>query len=62
MQICFGAWSAFVPLYMFGIIIFDADGADYVGLFSAIVPLMGALSSMPVAWVSRRLGTKVRVA
>ena len=57
-QIAFGFASSFVPYYVFGTVITDSPslGEGYVGILSALVVFIGAIMSMPFAWLGKTLG------
>jgi hypothetical protein len=59
-QIAFGFASSFVPYYVFGTVISDSPhlGEKYVGILSALVVFIGAIMSLPFAWMGKLIGKR----
>lgn len=54
----FGFCSAYVTSYLNGIIVKDKYGGSAVGLFASITPAISGMAALPIAALSRRMGTK----
>eukprot|EP01062_Namystynia_karyoxenos_P053364 TRINITY_DN4319_c0_g1_i1.p1 TRINITY_DN4319_c0_g1~~TRINITY_DN4319_c0_g1_i1.p1 ORF type:complete len:556 (+),score=155.17 TRINITY_DN4319_c0_g1_i1:69-1670(+) len=57
-NLTFGASVAFTNSYVTGTVVKDSVGTDKVGFLDAIIPLVAALLSIPLARASSALGTK----
>ncbi len=62
-QLAFGFTSSFVPYYVFGTVIADSPnlGETYIGLLSAIIVFIGAITSIPASYLSNLYGKLVVV-
>ena len=54
----FGFSSAFVNTFITGVVIPRSLGADKVGYLVSIIPLTAALTAMPIAAMTERIGSK----
>ena len=57
-QMAFGLASSFVPYYIFGTVVASSPvmGLSAVGVLSAMVVFVGALSAVPIAFCANKLG------
>lgn len=57
-QMAFGLASSFVPYYLFGTVVAGSHsmGLGAVGILSAMVVLVGAVSAVPIAFFANKLG------